>query len=158
MLRMADLSKIVSVIEIEGVRLREANCRTHIPESEIADEIVANVSHATSIFKKPDGDGLLVIHANFSLEIRADNEEGESVVQAEVQGLFELSYKIPDESHFSSDELEAFGEVNAVFNAWPYWREWVQTSLARMALPPLTIPVYRVPKTVKDGETDSDPE
>ena len=64
--------------------------------------------------------------------------------------------RFPDEESFSSEELEAFGEVNAVFNAWPYWRELVQASLARMLLPPLTLPVFRVLHAKTDDEVDDD--
>jgi preprotein translocase subunit SecB len=34
--------------------------------------------------------------------------------------------------------------LNGVFHVWPYWREMVQNTLARMGLPPLILPVFRV--------------
>ena len=84
---MVDLSRIVSAVQIDGVRLCAAHCRSLVGPTEIA------------------------------------------------RSLDEV---------FSSDELNEFGQVNAVFNAWPYWRELVQSSLARMSMPILTVPVYRV--------------
>ena len=53
---------------------------------------------------------------------------------------------------------EAFAQVNAVFNAWPYWRELVQASLARMSMPALTVPVFRVAPvdTAEEAEQDDD--
>jgi preprotein translocase subunit SecB len=41
--------------------------------------------------------------------------------------------------------LDAFAKTNAVFNAWPYWREFVQSTTVRMGLPPLVTPVFRFP-------------
>ena len=140
---MVDLSRIISTVQIEDVRLREASCRSLVQPSEVANTLVATPSHETSVTKEPGNDGLLLINTNFSLEIR--DGEGEEQLQAEVHGVFELSYRIPNKETFSSDELKAFGQVNAVFNAWPYWRELVQASLVRMSMPTLTVPVYRLP-------------
>jgi hypothetical protein len=146
---MVDLKRLVSVIQIESVRLREARCRSAVQPSEIADAINVKTSRATAIVKEPAEDRSLRIETAFTMEVRsADDEEP----QAEIQATFELSYEIPDEESFSSEELEAFAEVNAVFNAWPYWRELVQASLVRMSLPPLTLPVFRVvPAETADG-------
>ena len=41
------------------------------------------------------------------------------------------------------EDLEAFCAMNGVFNAWPYAREFVQSSMARMNLPALVLPVMR---------------
>ena len=88
-------------------------------------------------------DGSLKVQVAFNLELRSDTDE--ETLQAEIRGTFELSYEIPDDEIFSAEELEAFADMNAVFNAWPYWRELIQASLARMGLPVLTVPVFRVP-------------
>ncbi len=42
------------------------------------------------------------------------------------------------------EEQKAFLDVNAAFNCWPYWREFVQSTAGRMNLPPLTVPFFRV--------------
>jgi hypothetical protein len=44
----------------------------------------------------------------------------------------------------SPEEQNAFLAANAVFNCWPYWREFVQSTAGRMSLPPLTLPFFRV--------------
>jgi len=41
-------------------------------------------------------------------------------------------------------EQKAFLAANAVFNCWPYWREYVKSTASRMNLPPLTLPFFRV--------------
>src|SRR5207245_514725 len=40
--------------------------------------------------------------------------------------------------------FDAFARVNAVHNAWPYLREVVQSTGARMGLPPIVFPVHRM--------------
>ena len=150
---MVDLSRIVSVVQIEGVRLREASCRSAARPSEIAPRLVARPSWDVSVTKEPGDDGALLISADFRLEVRTPDED-EEYLQAEVRGVFELSYRIPDAERFSTHELEAFARINAVFNAWPYWRELVQASLTRMSLPVFTVPVYRVPSRDPAGDDD----
>lgn len=140
---MVDLSKIISVVQIEDVRVCEASCRSLVRPADIVEGIGAKTSIDADVVKKPEGDGLLLISTQFNLEIRASG--GDGALQAEVRGIFELSYQVPADEKFSSDELKGFGKVNAVFNAWPYWRELVQSSLARMSMPVLTVPVYRLP-------------
>ena len=149
---MVELTRIVSVVEIEDVRLCEASCRSLARPSELAEMIGVKPSHGVSVIKEPGDDGLLLIHTEFLLEIRAEDHDGE--LQAEIRGLFELSYRIPEEERFSPDVFEAFGQFNAVFNAWPYWRELVQASLARMSMPVLTVPVYRVSPTKHGGDDE----
>ncbi|MCY4626045.1 MAG: hypothetical protein OXE58_00580 [Acidobacteria bacterium] len=141
---MVDISRIVSVVEIRGVRLREASCRSLVRPSELPEAMNVATSCDAKAGKVPPEDGALYIAVNFGLEVHGEDAE-ESLV-AEVRGTFELSYQLPEGEVFSAEELEAFAGVNAVFNAWPYWRELVQTTLARMSLPVLTVPVFRVPK------------
>ena len=139
---MIDLSRIISVVQIESVRLCEAHCRSAVHPSESADVINVKTSTEAAVVKEPGDDGSLRVETTFTMEVRSASDEEK--LQAEIRGRFELSYKIPDNENFSSEELEAFGHVNAVFNAWPYWRELVQASLARMSMPPLTVPVFRL--------------
>ena len=149
---MPDLSRIVRIIQIQGVRLREASCRSLVEPSELPDSIRVKPSHQTSIVKEPEDDGSLKVDVAFQLELRSDTDE--EVLQGEIRGTFELSYEVPDGEVFATEELEAFADFNAVFNAWPYWRELVQTSMARMSLPVLTVPVFRI--TPRDASDDSE--
>ena len=151
---MIDLSRIVSVIEIESVRLCEAHCRSAVHPSEIGDAIIVKTSCETAVVKEPGEDGSLRIEVAFAMEVRSASDEEK--LQAEIRGTFGLSYKVPDDEGFSIEELDAFGQGNAVFNAWPYWRELVQTSLARMSMPLLTVPVFRLPRNRTDDRAEQD--
>ena len=155
---MVDLSRIISVIQIESVRLCEAHCRSAVHPSETADAINVKTSCKAAVVKKPEEDGSLRIETAFAMEVSSASDE--ETLQAEIRGTFELSYKVPADESFSSEELDAFGQVNAAFNAWPYWRELVQASLARMSMPILTVPVFRLPRNRTDdgAEQDEGPE
>ena len=60
---------------------------------------------------------------------------------------FLLVYRIDDATGLDDTAFKNFAEVNGTYNAWPYWREFVQSITTRMDLPTLTIPVFRIPYT-----------
>jgi hypothetical protein len=61
--------------------------------------------------------------------------------------MFRADYELEEGYEPTPEEIGAFAESNAVFNCWPYFRELVQSTLARMNYPPLSIPFLRlVPK------------
>lgn len=49
--------------------------------------------------------------------------------------------------------FKAFADINAVFNAWPFFRELVHSTLGRMGLQPIALPVYRVAPTTSAQPT-----
>ena len=61
-----------------------------------------------------------------------------------VEATFELLYQIPAELKPTKAEIRAFAHTNAMLNSFPYWREYVQSSVARMGLPPLVLPLFRI--------------
>ena len=60
-----------------------------------------------------------------------------------IECSFLLTYSAPSVGDLTPGNLEAFAQINGIFNAWPYWREFVQNMAARMGLPQLVIPVFR---------------
>jgi hypothetical protein len=61
-----------------------------------------------------------------------------------IAATFIAEYEMAEGFNPSTDDLNAFVKANAVFNCWPYWREYVHSTAARMNLPPLTLPFFRV--------------
>jgi hypothetical protein len=61
-----------------------------------------------------------------------------------VEGTFLLVYRIAHPENLGKENFEAFGRLNGLFNAWPYWREFVQSATNRMGVPPITVPALKV--------------
>jgi hypothetical protein len=54
--------------------------------------------------------------------------------------------------------LEYFRTINPISNAWPYWREFVQSMSSRMGFPALTVPLLEiVPKKAAAKKAKSQP-
>ncbi|MGC9454824.1 MAG: hypothetical protein ACP5HU_08150 [Phycisphaerae bacterium] len=83
-----------------------------------------------------------------------DQEPADVAVRITV--TFELTYRCEAVGGLSDEALEAFGKINGVYNAWPYWREFVHSTTVRMGLPPLIIPVFRLSDHIS-AQNDQEP-
>ena len=100
----------------------------------------------------------LFISPTFTLSLSDDDSELEP--QLAISAKFVLVYSIKSFEGIDEENIRAFAAINGVFNAWPYWREFVQSTTARMGLPkPITIPVYRLGENPFEGlESEDDSE
>jgi hypothetical protein len=76
----------------------------------------------------------------FSLRAFHEGSERPETPPLFVQVGFALSYVLTSDEGIDDEHVNAFGKMNGVYNAWPYIREFVQSTIARMSLPTLTLP------------------
>ena len=67
-----------------------------------------------------------------------------------IEAAFEILYKSDVLAEITPEQMNAFGQVVGINNAWPYWREFVQSMSARMGIPLITIPLLRIHATPPD--------
>jgi hypothetical protein len=60
-----------------------------------------------------------------------------------IEATFAIMYTCDDVSQFPAENLEAFANTNAIFNVWPFWRELVLNTSARMRITPIVVPLLR---------------
>ncbi len=73
-----------------------------------------------------------------------------------VECAYEVDYLLRDGFAITPAHVKAFKDGNAIFNAWPFFREYLQNNLLRMGLPPLTAPFLRLqPKPRPRKQTES---
>jgi hypothetical protein len=77
-----------------------------------------------------------------ALEKNPDDKKPETVVLVEC--AYEVDYVLREGFEITPEHVKAFKDGNAIFNAWPYFREYLQNNLQRMGLPPLTAPFLRL--------------
>jgi hypothetical protein len=135
------LGPIISNAKLQDIRLVESSCKAFAHDlSEAAEVDVRINSSAKAILRAA---GLFSVLAD--LEVMLLPAGSSPPDGARVAARFEVRYQIPQNLQIHEGLLDEFARVNGVFNAWPYWREFVQNTLVRMGLPPLTLPLYRVP-------------
>ena len=52
-----------------------------------------------------------------------------------------------DGAELDEGDVNLFANWNSVFNAWPYWREYLSSTINRAQLPRFIVPVMGVPRT-----------
>jgi hypothetical protein len=66
-----------------------------------------------------------------------------------VECVYETDYDLMDDFEPTPRHIKAFQDGNAIFNAWPYFREYLQSSLQRMGLPAMAAPFLRLQPKAK---------
>ncbi len=127
-------------IELKSVRLMGCECQQMhlVGAGQKGFEIERKTESSTD-----EGRNRIFILAHFTLktnEIGAVDKEPFAIIKA----TFLLIYKADSLEGITNEAVEQFGKTNGVYNAWPYWREFVQNTIVRMNLPTLTIPVFRL--------------
>jgi hypothetical protein len=79
---------------------------------------------------------------SFSMKSMIGNEEDKEQ-NLFIEATFVLSYGLQSFDGIEDKHLQAYATTNGVFNAWPYWREFVQNTTARMGIGPIAVPVFR---------------
>jgi hypothetical protein len=122
---------------IESVRVASAKWKS-LPPDQQPDGPIRLAFHRRSKHS-PSPPGTLRIEILFRTE-GTTNE----VSVFSVESTFEVDYSLEDGFEIAPAQIKAFKDGNAIFNAWPYYREFLQSAVQRMALPPLAAPFMRV--------------
>jgi preprotein translocase subunit SecB len=139
--KMQLASAIASRIQIKDVKIVETSARQSLRRGELPTRLELSVNTDASLDLEA-----AVISVDVRCTLASRYAEPESDAQSSplsVVAVFRLEYAVDSVDGITGDGIDAFGEVNGVYNVWPYWREYVQSILVRMGLPRLTIPVFR---------------
>jgi hypothetical protein len=69
-------------------------------------------------------------------------DEPPSVV---IEAIFDLEYVLREPDEIDAVAIENFAIANATHNAWPYWREFAQSSSTRLGLSAYVAPPFKLP-------------
>lgn len=102
-----------------------------------------------------DGKGL-VANVDFGFRLTALPEAGQDIPQelvhkqtgrvilAYVKASFMITYSLREGPDLTDDDVKDFCQVNAVHNAWPFWREFITSSLTRSGLHGVPVPPFMI--------------
>ncbi len=134
--------------EIESVRLRKARLASSPLLESPGGRIKLRFRQRARQVQAPEG--ILRLEVNFRLsgdqEKHSSNKEPKASKEPllVVDCTWEVDYRLAENYQPSPKAVKAFKDGNAIFNCWPYFREYVQNAVTRMNLPPLTIPLLRL--------------
>lgn len=80
---------------------------------------------------------------------RYDGQEPESKTPLSVEAAFKVVYSVESFEGLDDRRIKAFSHLNGIYNSWPYWREYLDSTLGRMSLPTVTMPVFQPKRFVE---------
>jgi preprotein translocase subunit SecB len=126
-------------VELKDVRLISSKC-SQTPEATMGKKTY-NINYSAKV-NTDKKNGYIVVIPEFLFEAFGENKTKEPVIV--IDASFVLTYKINNFQGLTQKGFKQFANLNGIYNAWPYWREFVQNIIARMSLSPLSIPVFRI--------------
>jgi hypothetical protein len=127
-------------VQILEIRLLESRAEQKRFDEETPRRMTQNIQVETHL---DAGKSTLEVFPHFMLVVKRQGASPEDLF-VRIDARFALTYSIGSQDGLTDENYYAFGQRNGVYNAWPYWREFVQSTTVRMGLPPLTLPVYRI--------------
>jgi hypothetical protein len=147
---VASYNQLIAGLELQQIRLVTAELHAPHPPERRATTPVLHLADAS--YRNGEGEFTAQQTLVFS-----GTYEGETDAAVRVRVTFEVRYASAERM---SDEIFAeFRARNLPVNTWPYFREFVQSSLARMGWPVLTLPAFKAaPKRMApiDDEASAD--
>ncbi len=141
-----NIQHIISATQLKSVRLVELTAKSSIRSPREAGKIDVFVDTSVEQPILPQ-DEIFHVRASINTTIMSQDKTVVSIL-----ATFELSYLLPGDVKVTEGELNDFARINATFNVWPYWREFVQNTVTRMNLPPVVLPLFRLKVAVKQLE------
>lgn len=141
---MSSILPIARAVTLQSVSCREISARRTIKQRAIPAEVHCMMSHEATGMRDFETNEIHVL-LRFSFQAAAEKTQPAERI-AEISATLSLRYALPEEElkRFSPEEVQVFAESNGVYNAWPYWRELLQSASARLGLPAVIAPVFRL--------------
>lgn len=144
-----NIHPLVQAVELQSVCWRDVHAKRLMEQSEITSLTMQPMVRAEG--HRDEGAEQLVVLVDYEMEA-TDDEAGTPA--ARIGGTIALRYalngvKVTD---FDSDQVQEFARRNGVFNAHPYWREFLQSAGARIGLYGIVAPVLRIAQPTPEAE------
>ena len=130
-----------TMCDLRRVALR--SCQSSVESTEAIDRSAMSFRLSHSSSANAVLDGVLRIQVKFC--VRGENGTEPPLRLFSLECAFDLDYELHDKSFQPRPEsVTAFKDGNAVFNCWPYTREFVHNIMARMGLDLPPLPFLRI--------------
>ena len=146
-----ELKRLIAEVEIEGVRLVEATAETKVRSPADTGAVDLLVNRTAEISERQDSKTFFVMA---KMRAQLVPEQAKEEPRVSIETSFELQYRLPEGFRADPDTLTTFAQTNGIYNAWPYWREFVQSTFARMGLPPVVLPLLRAREVMEKSEAE----
>jgi hypothetical protein len=119
---------------LQALRLVWANLACAVRIDDLSGSSLDTAASFKPSESKP-GEQTLTLAVDFTFRVFREGDRDAQKDVASVQCKFEVDYELRPGYQPAPPEIEAFHKGNAVFNCWPFFREYVQSSFTRMGFP-----------------------
>ena len=136
-------ARVIAAVQLQDVNVREGTFKRRVPSAKELGHARVDFSHSTRCETLPGTPDFIVV---FEAKVQITSTDSAPLFGPDVEltCVLDLRYALPDGFGSTPEERQAFADLNGVFNAWPYFREFVQSATVRMGLPAFVVPVLRL--------------
>lgn len=142
--------------QIDDVRLSHAKVSADRPENALKAPIAVSMGVKARQSESPAGQ--LCVEVSFRLTGTRKEDATKNKTIVCVECTFEVSYQLRPGFTPTIEQIKAFKDGNAIFNCWPYCRQYVQDMILRLGYPSLILPLLRVQTKQRENRKLSKPE
>jgi hypothetical protein len=84
----------------------------------------------------------------------APDFDAENPPDIAIEAVFDLIYEADTWEGISGADVQQFALANGTHNAWPYWREYAQTTSVRLGLEPYVVGPFKLPSRHDPEQAD----
>ncbi|MGB7957238.1 MAG: hypothetical protein WCF77_00125 [Minisyncoccia bacterium] len=128
--------------QISDVRLARAKVAADHPENVLKKPITLTIGVKAKQVENTNGQ--LSVEVNFRLAGSKNDDQPKKRTVLCIECTFEVSYQLGPDFTPSDEQVKAFKDGNAIFNCWPYCRQYIQEMIQRLGYPPMVLPFLRV--------------
>ncbi|ACQ94445.1 hypothetical protein Tola_2853 [Tolumonas auensis DSM 9187] len=151
-----ELKKCVDNLLIQSVVLKKllVELNDDIDAEDFSDSLLGHPQELRFVkqirqFKSEEGEHWIyklntVIGIRFIAEDNIDKDPNDTTIDPILEIKSEFIAQYESACELTQDEINQFSEKHVYFHVWPYWREVIQSSCARLGISPLIIPPLRV--------------
>jgi hypothetical protein len=152
-----DLAKqVADHVALQSVTLKSAAIDTALDPLALPAQVGMTQGYRSSFDRFPtEGREKLVVTVDFKFNAKEGDDAPSDLVA--LSASFSLIYWLEPDVSIDDRCFRHFAELNGPYNAWPYWRELVQSVTGRVGMAGVTIPVFRVSSAVIDDQPAEEP-
>jgi len=151
-----ELKKCLDNLMIEAVMLKNLSVQLHddVEAEQFGDEHLSNSQELKFIKKivaiKEENSDVWIYRLSTVIALRCvseddlDKESGDASIEPLLEVKAEFNAQYHSSCELSENEINQFAEKHVYFHVWPYWRELLQSTCARLGIRPIVINPLRV--------------
>jgi hypothetical protein len=129
---------LVPRARVEGIRLARSMIRSATNQVAGPKQVEYSFNATTNVVRDAKS---IEVHA-FLIACAKNTADSDSMGELlRIEAEFILNYVVEPYDEITDEQADAFGKMTGIYNVWPYWREYVQSTTVRLGLPPLVLPL-----------------